>query len=485
MEEKALKQDSGLPEQWDETVDVLVVGSGFAGLAAAAEAKQHGADVLILEKMNYFGGNSVIAGGGYCCWDSKLKLREKLGLGEDSWQLHRDDTLRGGGYYNNPELVEVLAREAPAGLDWLVDAGAVFRETLPRIGGHSACRSYQAGCNLAEVARDYALSLGVRLRLNTAVTAICRDGTEGKVAGVRVREDGKGKSIAARRGVVIASGGFSRDVKLRTDHQPALGPAYNCTNHKGATGEMIQFARAVGADALHMEFIQLYPCADPKTGGIDKFAFDCYSGTGYGLFYVNREGRRFVNELEGRDVVSSAQVSSGSNPTYSILNASIFHRMARAPEELEKGVAIGRLHRADSVEELAAALGIPADRFAGTVKRHNEAVLSGADPEFGKPITKQMLPLTEGPYYAVAQWPSVHYTMGGLRIDPEARVIDLWGRPIPGLYAAGEVCGGVHGTNRLGGNAIAECIVFGRIAGEHAAEAGRQQNTETEISAMK
>jgi fumarate reductase flavoprotein subunit len=466
------KKETGLPERWDEVTDVIVIGSGFAGLAAAAEAAQLGAEVLILEKMPYFGGNSVIAGGGYCCWDSSLKLREKLGLGEDSWELHKEDTLRGGNYYNDPALGEILAKQAPAGLDWLVKAGAVFREALPMIGGHSAYRSYQAGCNLAKVAKEYALSLGAVLRLNTEVTGLCRDGAEGRVAGVRILENGVPIAIAARRGVIVASGGFSRDVPLRTAHQPTLVSAYGCTNHKGATGEMIRYARAVGADVLHMEFIQLYPCADPKTGGIDKFAFDCYSGTGYGLIYINKDGRRFVNELLGRDAVSNAQVGSCEKPTFSVLNEAIFRKMARTEEELEKGVAIGRLYRGDTPEQLAQAIGIPENVFAETVARHNEAIAKGTDPEFGKPMNRQMLPMSEGPYYAIAQWPSVHYTMGGLRINTDAQVIDIWGDPIPGLYAAGEVCGGVHGTNRLGGNAIAECIVFGRIAGINAAKAG-------------
>jgi urocanate reductase len=466
------RQISNAGGEWDEYTDVLVIGSGFAGLAAAAEARNSGAGVLILEKMSYFGGNSIIAGGGYSCWDSKLKLREKLGLGDDSWELHMADTLRGGGYYNDPALVEIMAREAPAGLNWLVDAGAVFREALPQIGGHSACRSYQAGCNLAVVAKNFAQSQGAELRLNTTVTELLRDSAEGSVTGVHVLENGKAKTIAARRGIVIASGGFGNDIALRTAYHPAISSAYNCTNHKGATGEMIRLAQAVGADVLHMEFIQLYPCAEPTSGNIDKFAFDSYSGPGYGLFYVNKEGRRFVNELAGRDVVSNAQISAGVKPTYSILNGAVFQKMIRTEVELEKGTASGRLIKADTMGQLAEALGIPKQPFAETAARHNEAVRTGFDPDFGKTITHQMHQLTEGPYYAIAQWPSVHYTMGGLRINTNAQVLDIWGKPIPKLYAAGEVCGGVHGNNRLGGNAIAECIVFGRIAGTNASAAG-------------
>jgi fumarate reductase flavoprotein subunit len=454
--------------RWDETADVIVIGSGFAGMAAAAEARENGASVLVLEKMPYYGGNSKIAGGGYCCWDSRLKLRERLKLGDDSWERHMEDTLRGGAYYNDPALVEVLVREAPGGLDWLLDAGAVFQDILHRIGGHSAYRSHHAACNLADVVKKKALAAGAELRLNAAVTDLCRDTGEGPVAGVRVLADGAEKTIAARRGVVIASGGYGQDVNMRTAYQPAVGDTYNCTNHKGATGEMITYARTIGADVLHMEFIQLFPSAEPKNGSLDKFALDAYAAPGYGAFYVNKHGSRFVNELLGRDVVSDAQIKAGDKPTYAILNASIFEKIGRSKAEVRNGVSAGRVIEAGTVPQLEEALGLPAGSLAETVARHNAALQSCSDPDFGKPVTAQMLPLLRGPFYAVAQWPSVHFTMGGLRINTSAQVLDIRGIPIPRLYAAGEVCGGVHGSNRLGGNAIAECIVFGRIAGKNA-----------------
>jgi urocanate reductase len=462
------KRSVNIPGCWDETADIIIIGSGFAGLAAAAEAKKLGAAVLILEKMPYFGGNSVIAGGGYASWDSSLKLREKLGLGGDSWELHMEDTLRGGGHLNDPALVEILVKGAPGGLDWLLEAGVVFRETLNRIGGHSAYRSYQAGCNIAEVMKKYALSLGAELRLNAAVTALCRDGADGPVTGVLVTENGAAKAISARLGVVVASGGFGSDVKMRAAYQPSAGEACNCTTHKGATGEMIARAQDIGADVVDMEHIQFFPCAEPKSGRIDKFALDCYSGPGYGLIYVNKQGKRFVSELAGRDVVSDAQIGGCEKPTYSILNGAVFGRLGRTEEGLRQAEEAGRVIRAGTLSGLADALGIPAEALNDTVTRHNAAVKNGSDPEFGEPITSQMAPLIAGPFYAVAQWPSVHYTMGGLRIDTETRVLDTKGRAIPRLYAAGEVCGGVHGKNRLGGNAIAECVVFGRIAGRNA-----------------
>lgn len=459
--------------EWDETVDVVVIGSGFAGMAAAHEAAKTAESVVMLEKMSYTGGNSRIAGGGYCCWDSKLKLREELGLGDDSWQLHCRDTLAAGGGYGSPRLAEVLAKGAPAGLDLMVDAGIPFRKSLPRIGGHSAYRSYQMACTGAEAMaklKSYCLErTGAELRCNSKVREIVRERDElgnGRVSGVVVEGPRGVYRLNARRGVIVASGGFAHDADMRTVYKPSLTDAYNCTNHRGATGEVIRQAKAIGADAVHMEFVQLYPCANPKTGGIDQAAFLCYSGTGYGLVYVTAEGERFVNELASREVVSDAQIDSGSRPSYSILNDEIFSKLGISVEDVEKIVQSGRALRASSLTRLAEKAGFDVAAFEASIAQHNKAVASGIDEKQGKPMTSQMVPLEQGDFYAIPQWPSVHFCMGGLRIDEKARVLDAWGNPIPGLYAAGEACGGLHGGDRLGGNAIAECFVFGRIAGQ-------------------
>lgn len=466
----------GAPACWEESAGVIVVGSGFAGLAAAIEAARAGADVLILEKMSYFGGNSRISGGGYCCWDSKLHMREKLGLGTDSWQLHRDDTLKSGGGYSDPALVEVLAWEAPGGLDFLADLGVEFADVLPRLGGHSAYRSYHTqgstGRDMAQRMKQAALAAGARLELNTAVEALWRPGRSEAVTGVRVRTDGKARNIRALRGVVLASGGYARDVELRLRYNPRLVASCGCTNHMGATGEVLTCARAVGADAVDLGFVQLFPCANPKNGGIDPFALACYSGPGFGLIYVDGDGVRFVNELAGRDVVSDAQLQKGNGPTWSVFSQGMLDNLDLSRENRERGLASGRMLAGENLEELADAAGLPAERLRQTAQEHNTFLREGRDAAFGKPITPQMLPLTQGPFYAIPQWPSIHYCMGGLRINPETEVLDVWGTTIPHLYAAGEVCGGVHGANRLGGNALAECIVFGRRAGRAAGRSG-------------
>jgi urocanate reductase len=463
-----------IPEKWDEEVDVVVVGSGFAGLAAAAEAAQQKTSVMVLEKMGRYGGNSIISGGGYCAWDSKIHLRQELNLGDDSWQRHQEDTLKGGDFYNIPELVEVMVKGAPDGLDWLIDAGAQLKKTLPRIGGHSAHRSHHEarsqGRGFTDPLRKLASARGAKICLNTAVTAIWRADANSPVSGVEIRVRSEKLNIKAKRALILASGGFSRDVKMRMSFNPALVPEYNCTNHRGATGEIIGYARSIWADVLHLEFIQLYPCAEPKSGAIDSYALHPYSGTGYGLFYVDRMGKRFVNELDRRDKVSDAQIKSGGNPTFALLNMKIFEKLAVPEKEIQRGVARGRIVEAETIGQLARKLGIPSDDLQDSVMKHNKYIKDGRDPDFNKPMTDNMVSLETGPFYAIAQWPAIHHSMGGLRIDKETRVIDIWGRPIPKLYAAGEVCGGIHGSNRLGGNAIPDCIVFGRIAGINGAK---------------
>lgn len=464
--------------QWDETVDVAIIGSGFAGLCAAYEASQRATDVLVLEKMPYSGGNSRIAGGGYCCWDSKLKLREELGLGEDSWELHAQDTLAAGKGYNDPELVSILAQEAPLGLDLMVDAGIPFRKSLPRIGGHSAYRSYQTACTGSETLKklqDHCLGAAngkseAELRCNVTVTGLVI-GENGSIEGVKVRT-GKDadltseQRIRARRAVIIATGGYANDTALRMRYKPSLKDSYGCTNHRGATGEVIGYAREAGADVIHMEFVQLYPCANPKNGSIDQGAFLCFSGTGYGLIYVDGSGERFVNELAPREVVAQAQIDLDAKPTYAVLNDAIFRALGIEEETVEAMVRSGRLLKGESLDELARVADFDIDKFEATIEAHDSAIEHSAEAPFGKATTKNMMPLSDGAHYALAQWPAIHYCMGGLRIDADARVLDIQGNPIAGLYAAGECCGGVHGIDRLGGNGIAECMVFGLRAGK-------------------
>lgn len=458
-----------MPTKWDESYDVVVIGSGFAGLAAAAEAAGKGCSVVILEKMPVYGGNSIINGGEYNAWTDKLHMREKFNLGDDSAETHKADTLKGGDFYGNPELVEILVSEAPKALDWMIDEGGLkLRDVLNRTGGHSKYRTHTCiegvGRGYTEALRKIAERRGAKMRMKSKVSWLWRKDVDSPVMGVEL-ETGRGPvNIRARKGVVLASGGFGRDVEMRLIYNPTLHAGYNCTNQKGATGEVIRYAQAVGAEAIHMAFIQLYPYADPETGILDAPAVYPFRGPGYGIVYVDEKGKRFVNELERRDVVTRAEMATGGKKTFSIFNEAMATKMGNK-EEVERAVAKGRFVRAATLADLAGKIGIPGAVLVETVQTHDRYLKEKKDPDFNKNITPQMITLEQGPYYAVAQWPAVHHTMGGLRTNKNAQVLDIWGKPIPHLYAAGEITGGLHGANRLGGNAGPDATVFGRIAG--------------------
>lgn len=462
-----------LPTKWDESYDVVVIGSGFAGLAAAAEAAGKGSTVIILEKMPVYGGNSIINGGEYNAWTDKLHMRENFKLGIDSQEIHKADTLKGGDFFGSPELVEILAAEAPKALDWMIDEGGLqLRQILNRTGGHSQYRTHTCiegvGKGFTEALRKIAEKRGAKMRLKAKVSWLWRKDVDSPVLGVEL-ETGRGPvNIRARKAVVLASGGFGHDVPMRTIYNPTLTAGYNCTNHKGATGEMIRYAQAVGADTLHMAFIQLYPFADPETGILDAPAVYPFRGPGYGIVYVNEKGVRFVNEQERRDVVARAEMATGGKKTFSIFNEAMIPKMGTM-EEANKAVAAGRFVRAATIAELATKIGLDPAVLTETMRKHDSYLKDKKDPEFGKNITSVMVSQEQGPYYAIAQWPAVHHTMGGLRVNKETQVLDIWGKPIAHLYAAGEITGGLHGANRLGGNATPDATVFGRIAGLKAA----------------
>ncbi len=468
-----------LPQKWDETWDVVVIGSGFAGLAAAAEAAGAGAKTVILEKMPIYGGNSIINGGGYAAWDEKMHLRQKKNLGNDSVKQHIDDTLKGGDYFNMPDLVEIMAKEAPDALNWMIDeGGAQISDVLVIGGGHTAYRAHfsahNSGKDYTEPLKKIAEKRGAKMVLNSQVTWIWRKDADPKspVLGVEVKRGSKIVNVRAKKALVLASGGFSQDVEMRLAEWPKLVKEFNCTNQKGATGEMIRYAKAVGADTLHMNFIQLFPFAEPEAGTLDRPAVYGFSGPGVGVIYVSKTGKRFVNELERRDVCAFAQIALGANmkPAYTIFTDAIPPKFGGKPAEIEAGMKKGRFIKGDTIAELAKKIGAPADVLEKTIKDHNRYIAEGKDPEFNKPMKKTMIPMDKGPYYALPMWPAVHHTMGGLRINTNSQVVDIFGTVIPHLYAAGEVAGGVHGSNRLGTNATTECVVFGRIAGKNGAK---------------
>ncbi|MBR0081014.1 MAG: flavocytochrome c [Synergistaceae bacterium] len=471
-----------VPEKWDETYDVVVVGAGFAGMAAAYSAGEAGAKTLIIEKLSTTGGNSATNGGQYAAYTSKLAaaLQKKYNLVPDTAAKHIEDTMNGGDLMSRKELVEEMVMGSPYYFNLLLDNGLEIRDTLARPGGHYGYRTYvtkeQIGADITNVQRKMLdKQKNVTLELNTKMVEIYRTRDAGnKVVGIRVAQGDKYKTIKAEKGVILATGGFSSNVKMRETQVPYLTKDIPTTNIKAAsTGEGIYLAQAVGANTMQMSNIQRYPWADPNTGVLDKYAVWPFTGPSYGVIYVDWQGKRYVNEGDRRDVCANAAANSGFISTYAIFTKPIVTFTVAG--EVEAGVADGRVLEGKTIEELVEKINafpikgqypkVTVENLKDTIAKHNSYIDKGVDPDFGKVMAATMVKIEDGPYYAIPQYPSVHHTMGGLVITTKTEVVDIFGNVIPGLYAAGEVTGGVHGTNRLGSNADADSCTLGFISG--------------------
>jgi fumarate reductase flavoprotein subunit len=474
-----------LPTEWDMTYDVVVIGGGFAGLSASYSASTQGAKTLLIDKMPVLGGNSQINGGVYASYTSKIadELYTKLGLQPDTAEKHVEDTIVGGDYMGDIKLVKNFVYGSPVMFDMLLDNGLEVRESITRPGGHYGYRTYTTingvGADIVKVQKKMLAETDTTIMLNTKMTQIYRE-TDGdqRVVGIKVDTEDGMKTIKAEKAVILATGGFSGNVEMRSKQVPALTSDIPTTNHVGATGEGITMAQEIGANTMQMSYIQLYPFANPNNGVLDSFAVIPFSGPSAGIVYVDVNGKRYVNEGERRDVCSRAAQESGGFPTFSIFGQDIVEKGGFISEtQLQGGIDADRIFKADTLEELTTminnheykdtTINMTAEALVETINTHNGYVEAGNDPDFGKVIDKGvMMKIENGPYYAIPQWPSVHHTMGGLTITEKTEVQDIWGAVIPGLYAAGEVTGGVHGTNRLGSNAIPDAIVHGYIAGQ-------------------
>ncbi len=447
-------------ERTDRTidVDVVVVGAGGAGMTAAINVKQAGFNVLVLEKMPYVGGNTTKATGGMNAAETHYQAEQGI---EDSVEQFVADTIEGGHGINDPVLVQTMAENSAAGIDWLDSIGA----PLPKVsfsGGATNARIHapEDGSGVGEylvAAFDRVIKeMGIEVMLNTKATELITDG--GKVCGVKAQSDTENLTINAGA-VILATGGFGANEEMYTKYRPDLKGTVT-TNAPGATGDGIVMAQAVGADLVDIEQIQLHPTVEQTTSMLIT-----ESVRGDGAILVNQSGERFIDEMETRDVVSAAELEQEGSYAYIIFD----QRLRDGLKAIEKYVNNGLTVQADTIEELAAALSIDPATLAKTLDDWNAAVAAGEDPAFGR-STGMEKDLSVAPFYAIKIAPGIHHTMGGVKIDAKTHVINTDGEAIPGLFAAGEVTGGVHGGNRIGGNAVADIVVFGRIAAESAIE---------------
>ena len=509
-------------ETIEETADVIVIGSGGAGLSAAAKVLENNGSVIVLEKFPALGGNTIRSGGPVNApepeWQRGFRslAGEKEALialmntdesefeGEyledfrtlkkqiqayledmengkdylfDSIELHRIQTYLGGKRVDkdgNPisgqyDLVKVLTDNVLDSVKWLAEKGVNFNRGVVEMPvgalwrrGHIPLRP--KGVEFIDTLETFIIENGGKIMVETSAEELIVE--NGRVVGVKASQPNGTKVILhAKNGVVLASGGFGANTKMLQQYNTYwanIPDDVKTTNSPAITGDGIKMGEEVGADLVGMGFSQMMPVSDPKTGAL----FSGLIVPPADFVFVNQQGKRFVNEYESRDVLSQAALENGG--LFYIIADEEIKKLAlnTSPEQIEREIADGTILKADTLEELAEKINVDPQTLVETIDKYNSYVDAGHDPEFNKTAFNKKVEVA--PFYATPRKPAVHHTMGGLKIDTETRVLDTEGNIIPGLYAAGEVAGGIHAGNRLGGNALADIFTFGRIAGENA-----------------
>lgn len=467
----AMSDPFAVPSRWDRTVDVIVIGAGGAGLAAAVTAKEAGVkDVLVLEKMPYPGGNTLRAGGGF---NAAVKADyEKAGI-KDSPELHASQTLAAGDYRGNPEIVRKLTALAPESVQWLKDHGVKFEDRIYQIYGglHPRARNPLGprGSTYIIALTDVCKREDIPVELDSKVANIVREKPfAGRVLGVQVEQGGKLVNVRARTGVIVCAGGFAANAKLCGLHDPRL-EKLGTTNQPGATGEVLNDLVDLGAQTTCLDYIQCIPGGLPDGRKypnlfthVDRFIF------------TNIEGKRFINEDARRDVLRDAMLAQPEMIAWTIVDADGFElqKNSKGPEN-EAARKEGTLKIANTIEELAGLMNVKPAVLKETIDAYNKAVDTKKDP-MGRAPSMLVNKIIKAPFYAGQVTMKRHHTMGGVVINTNAEVIDRDGKVIPSLWAAGEITGVVHGTNRVGGNAMADIFTYGRVAGQSAARASRK-----------
>ena len=496
-------------EDAEYDADVVIVGAGGAGMTAALTAADQGLRVLVLESQDAVGGNTVKSTGGMnaakTAYQDNNTFAENAGVEKqlkaaegyadnqavaalaktaseqyaayqaapegyfDSVELFELDTIIGGKGLNNPALVHTLASQSESSIEWLGSVG-IELHNVASFGGASVKRIHRPVDENGKV-----LSVGayivprleaackakenITIMTNTTADEILLD-ESGAAVGVHAVGKSGNQVVVNAKAVILATGGFGANLPMVASYQPSLD-GFMTTNAAGAQGQGITMAVKAGADTVDMDQIQIHPTVQADTAALITEGL-----RGDGAILVNAEGKRFIDEVGTRDVVSAAEIAQPGSFSWLIVD----QKMADASTVIQGYIKRGTdfCHTADSYEALAEEIGIPADAFAATMNDWNQKVAAKADPDFGRVSFAN--PLDTAPFYAIKVTAGVHHTMGGVRINESTQVLRADGTAITGLFAAGEVTGGVHGANRLGGNAVADIIVFGRIAGQSAAE---------------
>lgn len=501
---KADKTANGETVSYD--ADVVVIGAGGAGMTAAMTAADAGQKVVILESQAMVGGNSARATGGMNAaktvyqdeneFDQAAGVEKTLATAAekyadnetitalaktvseqwaayqanptgyfDSVELMELDTMVGGKGINDPELVKTLCEGTADAIDWL-DENGITLHNVSSFGGASVKRIHRpvneegkvvsVGAYMIPLLQENCEKRGIDIVLNTTVDTILTD-ANGAAVGVSGTDKDGNTVVVNAKSVILATGGFGANLDMVTQYKPELA-GFMTTNAAGAQGQGIEMATAIGAGTVDMDQIQIHPTVEANTAALITEGL-----RGDGAILVNANGERFIDEVGTRDVVSAAEIAQPGSYSWLIVDQA----MADASSVIQGYIKKGYTKTGATYEELAKELDVDPAAFANTMETWNGYVEAKNDPDFGR--TSFANPLNNGPYYAIKVTAGVHHTMGGVTINSATEVLKEDGTVIPGLFAAGEVTGGVHGANRLGGTAVADFVVFGRIAGESAA----------------
>ena len=501
-----VKADETKAEDSTVDADVVIVGAGGAGMTAAITAAGEGKSVVILESQPMVGGNSVRATGGMnagkTVYQDENEFGESAGVEKtlktaaekyadnetitalaktvseqwaayqadpkgyfDSVELMELDTMIGGKGINDPALVETLCSNSADAIDWLDEHGITLHN-VSSFGGASVKRIHRpvndegkvvsVGSYMIPLLEENCKKAGVQILLNTTATELLTD-ANGAVVGVKATGS-TGETITVNaKAVVLTTGGFGANLDMVVKYKPEL-KGFMTTNAAGIQGQGIEMAEAIGAATVDMDQIQIHPTVEANTAALITEGL-----RGDGAVLINAEGKRFIDEVGTRDVVSAAEIAQTGSYSWLVVDQAMVDNSSVIQGYIKKGYTV----TGATYEELAKAMGVDEAALAETMNNWNGYVEAKNDPDFGR--TSFANPLNTAPYYAIKVTAGVHHTMGGLEINTKAQVLDANGKVIPGLYAAGEVTGGVHGGNRIGGNAVADIITFGRIAGANAA----------------
>ena len=493
----------------DSTIDadIAIVGAGGAGMTAAITAAAEGKSVVILESQPMVGGNSVRATGGMnaakTVYQDENEFGESAGVEKtlkaaadnyadnetitalaktvseqwaayqanptgyfDSVELMELDTMIGGKGINDPALVETLCSNTADAIDWLDEHGITLH-SVSSFGGASVKRIHRpvdadgktlsVGSYMIPLLQENCDKAGVQTLLNTTANELLTD-ANGAVVGVKAT-GASGETVTVNaKAVILTTGGFGANLDMVVKYKPEL-KGFMTTNAAGAQGQGIEMATAIGAGTVDMDQIQIHPTVEANTAALITEGL-----RGDGAVLINAEGKRFIDEVGTRDVVSAAEIAQTGSYSWLVVDQAMVDASSVIQGYIKKGYTV----TGETYEELAKAMGVDEAAFAETMNNWNSYVEAKNDPDFGR--TSFANPLNTAPYYAIKVTAGVHHTMGGLTINTNTEVLKADGSVIPGLFAAGEVTGGVHGANRLGGNAVADFTVFGRIAGAAASK---------------